>query len=503
MPRTRAAGKNQKLDSFIKSTPKQKEVKKVLYNKLNGKVLQFQREMLRYRESMLNQLDYKDVEQQVYGIVHKKHNEIKRMQFNKQLRSIIFLILSRVANDWGSIFYPLTINDFIEAKNVSNLQTWLKQAYKTLKSNYEDDDSELEQQKTGLKESQDYQYRLLNLYGDKGKLATIQALARDHQIEIIFTNQRTEQKDFEELFRCQKLTLNKCQLFKSEHRDSKETSIFEAKESQNKKKLIVHKGQLPKYFTTIIKDQKIPLILLSDECELNQVEFDKMHFIQYTHKAMKKYLYLITIIQENYGQILNNYRHKIKNHLTYELIEKMKDQFDFESFDIIQPFIPLKQIRTSLTLEQLDQLVKSMNGNMKKIIDWIQINHISPNLEKLLQQEIINKPKFSYKLQNEIPLNVNRQQLELTQRLEDECDDIMKERNQLLKQSLKSDGIFVKYDTHQLYQVFKNYAFGTQQFKYTRLKRSEEIDPYKPIERIFPGKQLEKFRYLDTLDMLC
>ena len=41
MPKTRAAGKYQKLDTFIKSATKQKEVKKVLFNKLNGKVLQF------------------------------------------------------------------------------------------------------------------------------------------------------------------------------------------------------------------------------------------------------------------------------------------------------------------------------------------------------------------------------------------------------------------------------------------------------------------------------
>ncbi|CAD8126029.1 unnamed protein product [Paramecium sonneborni] len=495
MPPRRNTRNNHRIQEFFgNGTKKEKKEIKQMQKQFKkcpqlGQVgSQLRRVLQQYREEIMKEFNYGDLVKQI--------SEISKLeQIGGMLNSILYLNVTKVSDYWSDVYTPDNVDDLLSQQNTLILKHWLKSSFSILKQDQLEDSDSWDSQSNQVN-NQNWNYQMLNIYGASGKMSTIFAIARTYNIEVILTYENTEKKEFEEMLASQHIK------FKPEQQNN---------EFGIKKKIIIHRGPLPKFINSkFLQIQRVPFIWITDTYQNHEL-FDAFELLQYQHEEIVKYFYLILIIEYNYRDQLDSINTEFKKKVIYEnLIEKLKFGDFYNNFYIIKPTIAIKDLNIKFDLSEISMITLQMKGNMKSILNWLQFHHEDQSTHLLIMQMKLNETHLQYMLKNHLPIfkcdQFNNQFNQHAQQwLDEQCielvDDIVQYKNDILKRNYTKRSLKFKINSFLLNYTIKINAMNTKQHtSSTRQRRlnKEPKDIYKPLQQFFKDEEeYEQFKQFD------
>ncbi|CAD8152602.1 unnamed protein product [Paramecium octaurelia] len=449
---------------------------------------QLRRVLSQYREEIMKEFAYGDLVKQI--------SEVSKLDsIGGMLNSILYLNVTRVSDYWSDIYTPDHVDDLLSQHNTQILKHWLKSSFSILRQDQVEDSDSWDSQSNSVG-NQNWNYQMLNIYGSSGKMSTIVAIARTYNIEVILTYEYTEKKEFEEMFASQHIK------FKPEQQIT---------EFGIKKKIIIHRGALPKFLNSrFLQIQRVPFIWITDSCQNHEL-FDGFELLQYQHDDIVKYFYLILLIEYNYRDQLDSINSEFKKKVIYENLKDRAKLVDFyNNFYLIKPTITTKELNIKFDLSEISMITLQMKGNVRSILNWLQFHHEDQSICTLIMQMKLDQTHLQYMLKNHLPIfkteqvdnhfNVHAQKWHDQQCIE-LVDNIVECRKNILKRNYSKKSFKSKFNSFLINYVIKTNAINTQQrTSSTRQRRlnKEPTDIYKPLQQFFQDEQeYEWFKQFD------
>ncbi|CAK83685.1 unnamed protein product (macronuclear) [Paramecium tetraurelia] len=492
MPPKRHAKNNQNIQAFFGNGNKKdrKEIKEkqkqFIKCPLLGSVgFQLRRVLQKYRNEIMKEFNFGQLVQQLGKIQNLD-------QIGDMLSSILYLNVTKMSDIWSDIYTPDHIDDLISQENAQFLKHWLKNSFSILAQDQVDQSESWYSQSNSMN-NQNWNYQMLNIYGASGKMSTLLAIARAYKIDVLFTYNYTEKREFEEMFASQHI---------------KFTQEQENTEFGNKKKIIVHRGTLPKFINSrMLQIQRVPFIWITD-CQQNHELFDNFELVQYSHNEIVKYIYLVSIIEQNYKGQLDRINTELKRKVIYENIKESGGFF--VNFTMQRPSLRIQDLEMNLDYYDIFILTLFMKGNMRNILNWLQFHKEDENVHSLIAELKLSSVQLPYMLKNQLPLfrtvdNISQLSQKAWSWYDEQCvnliNDIVENRQKLFIESYGRRIINSKRHIFLINHVLKINALSVQTFaQNTRLRRlnKETQDFYKPLSQLFESEeQYEMFKQFD------
>ncbi|CAD8193686.1 unnamed protein product [Paramecium octaurelia] len=492
MPPKRNVQNNQTIQNFFSNGNKKerKEIKEkqkqFIKCPLIGSVgFQLRRVLQKYRNEIMKEFNFGQLVQQLSKIQNLD-------SIGNMLSSILYLNITKMSDIWSDVYTPDHIDDLISQENTQFLKHWLKNSFSMLAQDQVDQSESWYSQSNSMN-NQNWNYQMLNIYGASGKMSTILAIARAYKIDVLLTYNYTEKREFEEMFASQHIK------FTQEQGDA---------EFGNKKKIIVHRGTLPKFINSkMLQIQRVPFIWITD-CQQDHELFDNFELVQYSHDEIVKYIYIILLIEQTYKGQLNLINAELKKKVIYENIKEQGGFF--VNFAIQKPTLKIQELEINFHYSDIFILALFMKGNMRNILNWLQFHQDDQNVHQQIAELRLSNAQLPYMLKNQLPLfktveNISQLNQQAWSWYEEQCvnlvNDMVLRRQKLFIESYGRRIINSKNHLFLINQVLKINAFNVQTLaQNTRLRRlnKEPQDFYKPLQQLFEqDEQYEMFKQFD------